>query len=130
MKAGEQAYNSWSAGQKAWTAARSWLKGWTEPSTSTGASASSKLHDVLEKESVAVADAPPVPDDPNHEEQDTEKKPLWGPTKCCISCVSSSHRARMTMLIIELVTEYFHAENFEGVGQGVSPHCTLLRAAS
>lgn len=90
MKAGEQAYNTWTIGQKAWTAARSWMKGWSDSSAPTTgqeiSGASEKSQDIVEKE--AVPDAPPVPENADHGEGGAEKKPLWGPTRCCISCVS------------------------------------------
>lgn len=89
MKAGEQAYNTWTIGQKAWTAARSWIKGWSDssspPSGQETPNASEKSHDVVEEK--AVLDAPPVPEQVDHSEGASERQPLWGPTRCCISCV-------------------------------------------
>jgi hypothetical protein len=87
IKAGEQAYKTWTAGQKAWTAARSWISGWTGTSATSDASSSNPTV-VLEKE--AIPDAPPVPEDIDHQAKDSEEKPSWGPTRCCISCVSHS----------------------------------------
>lgn len=99
MKAGEQAYNTWTAGQKAWTAARSWIKGWTDPPTGEKiGSASGVPHEVVKKET--VPDAPPVPDSVEHGDGGSEKSPLWGPTRCCISCVSPNHRPVKYVLTI------------------------------
>jgi hypothetical protein len=86
-----------------------------------------------------VVDAPPPPvteveghdqglQEKDHEEgvgdEEVVRKPLWGPCECCISCVSlpSFSISRMLQMADEqVVTEYFHNENFEGVGQGTTP---------
>jgi hypothetical protein len=62
-----------------------------------------------------------------HEE--VVRKPLWGPCECCISCVSLPSFSLSRMLQMtdkQVVTEYFHNENFEGVGQGTPPPSVLL----
>jgi len=56
------------------------------------------------------------------EDEEVKRKPLWGPCECCISCVSlpSFFFPKRSIADEQVVTEYFHNENFEGVGQGPS----------
>jgi len=87
----------------------------------------------MDKEPVGLpVDAPPPPvqggEGHEHQLQEDEgaegeprRTSLWGPCECCISCVSISlYQNLTTELTDQLVTEYFHNENFEGVGQGQS----------
>jgi hypothetical protein len=98
MKAGQQAATLWTSGQKAWTSARSWIKGWTGEAPAAGPSSVEIEHEVKAREPV---DAPPVPEGERTDEKehitqeeagseagDGPRKPLWGPCECCISCVS------------------------------------------
>lgn len=98
MKAGQQAATLWNTGQKAWTSARSWLKGWSGNGNTSeaGPSTSEVEHEIKGREPV---DVPPVPEDEEKEhiapqksqqgdEGEEPRKPLWGPCACCISCVS------------------------------------------
>lgn len=138
MKAGQQAATAWNTGQKAWSAARSWFQGWNTP-PQTAAALVEKERETTE--AGTMPDAPPVPvevdqaaaplqesEKEGNGEDEVPRKPLWGPTPCCISCVSRldtltsspEHHADESL---QLVTEYFNAENFEGVGQGAS--CSL-----
>lgn len=116
MKAGQQAATAWNTGQKAWSTARSWIKGWTDGTDAnidTKNDESSGTHAVVEKD--PAPDAPPVPADEEHavvpnedeqEEAETPRKPLWGPTKCCISCVSPL--PLVPMLSVELTGSARH----------------------
>lgn len=80
------------------------MKGWTAGTSTPADMIGAQTHEVLEKE--PPGDAPPVPEDTDHqgprldeqadvaEEGDEDEdqappKPLWGPTSCCISCVST-----------------------------------------
>jgi hypothetical protein len=110
MKAGQQAATVWTNGQKVWSAARSWMKGWTTPETSTSVNPPNSLsegkgiaHDqkTIEKEAVDIPAHIPVkpPSELVNADNDSEvkvdgeeepRKPLWGPCECCISCVSLS----------------------------------------
>lgn len=136
MKAGQQAATLWNSGQKVWTSARSWMKGWTggsEASVESGNTIGLSGESRMDKEPVGLpVDAPPPPvqgvEGREHhlqEDEGAEGEPrrtsLWGPCECCISCVSISFiQDSTTELMNQLVTEYFHNENFEGVGQGQS----------
>jgi hypothetical protein len=101
MKAGQQAATLWNSGQKVWTTARSWMKGWGGSSTIVGQG------DVDE---AGASPPPPLPKDGEghqHETQEDEdediegegegegegepqkRTSLWGPCECCISCVST-----------------------------------------
>jgi hypothetical protein len=89
-----------------------------------------------------VVDAPPAPmtevegheqglqekDQEDDGDEEVLRKPLWGPCECCISCVSPPLSIFGTQWTadIQVVTEYFHSENFEGVGQGTSLFPFLL----
>jgi hypothetical protein len=90
-----------------------------------------------DKVPVGVVDAPPAPiaeveghdhgvQEKDHEDEEGDeevvRKPLWGPCECCISCVSPPLSIFGIQWIADrqVVTEYFHNENFEGVGQGTS----------
>ncbi|GFZ50912.1 hypothetical protein JCM24511_08670 [Saitozyma sp. JCM 24511] len=42
---------------------------------------------------------------------------MWGKCPCCIGCVSGRTTRLTVRLTRQLTTDYFHAENFEGVGQ-------------
>jgi len=110
MKAGKGALSLWDSSQKAWASAKGWMTG----------EADQKVAEVQEP----VPDAPPVPEETGHEggnesanasgeaqsdagnesvkPEEGKRQPMWGKCPCCISC---------------LVTEYFQAENFQGVGQ-------------
>jgi hypothetical protein len=110
MKAGQQAATVWTNGQKVWSAARSWMKGWTTPETSTSVDSPNSLSEgkgiehnqkTIEKEAVdipahipgeASTDLGKVDNDSEVEVDGEEesRKPLWGPCECCISCVSLS----------------------------------------
>lgn len=77
------------------------MKGWTAGNSTPSSTEkpTPEVHRVTEKD--PPGDAPPVPEEPEHhampvgetvsgdEEEDEEppRKPLWGPTRCCISCV-------------------------------------------
>jgi hypothetical protein len=90
-----------------------------------------------DKVPVGVVDAPPAPvseveghdhgvqekDQQENGDEEVVRKPLWGPCECCMTCVSPplSIFGIQWTADIQVVTEYFHNENFEGVGQGTSP---------
>ena len=66
------------------------------------------------------------------EDEEVKRKPLWGPCECCISCVSlpTFLFPKRSIADEQVVTEYFHNENFEGVGQGPSFFpCFLFESA-
>jgi hypothetical protein len=142
MKAGQQAATLWNSGQKVWTTARSWMKGWGGSSTIVGqgdvVEAGASGEKMLDEAPVGLpvdAPPPPLPEDGEghqHEIQEDEdeeaegegepqkRRSLWGPCECCISCVSFPY-FKLNLgdkLTKQLVTEYFNHENFEGVGQG------------
>jgi hypothetical protein len=87
----------------------------------------------MDKEPSMVVDAPPPPvteteeghggelqeKEDGQEDGEEVRKPLWGPCECCISCVSLPLQQEY-QTDKQVVTEYFHNENFEGVGQGIS----------
>jgi hypothetical protein len=117
MKAGQQAATLWNSGQKVWTTARSWMKGWGGSSTIVGQGdvdeAGASGEKMMNKEPVGLpVDAPPPPlpkdgEGHQHETQEDEdediegegegegegepqkRTSLWGPCECCISCVST-----------------------------------------
>jgi hypothetical protein len=115
MKAGQQVATFWNSGQKVWTTARSWMKGWGASGASSGEieASSGSEEKTLDKESVGLpVDAPPPPlpedgDGHHHEAQEDgdeegdgepqKRKSLWGPCECCISCVSAPCRARIEL---------------------------------
>jgi hypothetical protein len=113
MKAGQQAATLWNSGQKVWTTARSWMKGWGASSAAIEGDvdeAGASGEKMMDKEPVGLpVDAPPPPlpengeghqheiqEDDNEEGEGEgepqERKSLWGPCECCISCVSAHSR--------------------------------------
>lgn len=103
MKAGQQAATAWNTGQQVWKTARSWMKSWTAGTSTLSETTQPQAHAVLEKD--PPGDVPPVPEEEgghqsamleeqegnaeiSEDEDEAPRKPLWGPTRCCISCVS------------------------------------------